>query len=498
MGSNPSLIYLQLWTFLEQILDMFPILRKRSKKLKERTSGSLVASRSSDLPAALSPGSSKKPVPLVHRSVRGLPISSPIPSPDSKRRNTSSPSSSGEYLSLFQDIRDEYSDATSASSHNPRGLLFTGMGVEDQRYDPPEGVRTDRESDEEECRPFPSPYRQYNVMSPINIPSLPDTESEYLSMEPCQSSYGSRSRESNQEKRSRQILQDISAAFRDSCHSASLDPSSDANARPKPTPKRTTGTSARGGYGILRWRDDNCEDLGVERLYVDIETPQGKKAIPIAYPPEFEHPFSAELENKLSHTGKSSPLLVHVSRARQTSSKPRKTLARISPRDNDLELYRKELDFLATVPSSPSRIAIRPIGIVPPSKRQILLGCSDLPDELNWEVIQRNHIRINLRETKKKWFAGSVLGEGTFGRVYLTYNVPNRLELAMKIVYIKRPLPKIVCQGLVNELKVLERLSRRDPEEVAPFVMIPNMVTGLWSWQSSEGFLHIITVSLQS
>ena len=68
----------------------------------------------------------------------------------------------------------------------------------------------------------------------------------------------------------------------------------------------------------------------------------------------------------------------------------------------------------------------------------------------------------------------------------------------MKIVYIKRPLPKIVCQGLVNELKVLERLSRRDPEEVAPFVMIPNMVTGLWSWQSSDGFLHIITVSLQS
>ena len=92
---------------------------------------------------------------------------------------------------------------------------------------------------------------------------------------------------------------------------------------------------------------------------------------------------------------------------------------------------------------------------------------------------------------------GSVVGSGAFGRVVRVLHVPSETEMAMKVLHIGKPLRKIACDGLMNELKVLTTLAIQSGKESIPFLATPSLDCDKWAWLSAKtGFLHILTVCI--
>ncbi|GJE93378.1 serine/threonine-protein kinase [Phanerochaete sordida] len=106
-----------------------------------------------------------------------------------------------------------------------------------------------------------------------------------------------------------------------------------------------------------------------------------------------------------------------------------------------------------------------------------------------WHVPQR--VAIDTYTHQSPWISGGLLAEGTYAKVYLALHKPTAQQLAIKVVYIARPLDAHICEALINELKILEKLARL--ADSAPFLLTPASVDDKWSWTSPAGFLHITT-----
>lgn len=115
----------------------------------------------------------------------------------------------------------------------------------------------------------------------------------------------------------------------------------------------------------------------------------------------------------------------------------------------------------------------------------------DSADSLHWEVTR---LHLNPSSRVSGWSTNSLLGEGTYGQVYLVQHTATGTEYAMKVVPIDRPMPAVICKGLINELLALEKMS--NSRHAVPFVLKPSSDSPArrWAWQSTQGYLHILTV----
>ncbi|PSR75667.1 hypothetical protein PHLCEN_2v8958 [Hermanssonia centrifuga] len=114
----------------------------------------------------------------------------------------------------------------------------------------------------------------------------------------------------------------------------------------------------------------------------------------------------------------------------------------------------------------------------------------DSADSLHWEVTR---LHLNPSSRVSGWSTNSLLGEGTYGQVYLVQHTATGTEYAMKVVPIDRPMPAVICKGLINELLALEKMS--NSRHAVPFVLKPSSDSPArrWAWQSTQGYLHILT-----
>lgn len=425
---------------------MLSILRKKSKKGKDSASAIPSNSRPSSGNSSPSRGS---PTPLVRRPVRGLTISAPI-LPESP--NFDPLYLSPRVLSPFEDIRNDSSGGESVNA-TFEGISKNSAGCEQMDGDGcPSQDKADEALDGHSDPPKLSPRRRAEVRANTtsNEGTIPEAS--------------------------------IPIQLSSSVQLASA--------------RSTKKSEERIGYGILHWKDIPSVGRDIQQLFVEVCISGEKRMFPMKYRPENETGLNEDVEETL--TRNDSRHLVDITRRRPLSSEGVDITPRVQtstdPIHTDLDLYAKELEFISSAPELSCDGPVRTIGIVPPFKQAIPVQPSNLSGEVNWQVTQKNIIRIDRRRTKRIWTAGSILGVGTFGTVYRALNIPTRTQSAVKVVKIKRPLSEVTCQGLVNELKVLQKLSRRGLNKVAPFVMLPSRKTDLWAWQSSDGFLFIALV----
>ncbi|KAH8102215.1 kinase-like domain-containing protein [Cristinia sonorae] len=469
---------------------MFPLLRKRSKKSKDNITPPTESIPALPAKPLTTSGFSVPARPLVHRHVRGLPISPPFSKVEFRHR-TSPTSPTDRYRFPSMGAAANLSDGTTLAN-SPNSILSPlssesehGMPASPSSYDKASAQYYDADDGsgpESSGRDFDDrvSYHRWNSSSDSVDPRFP-------SEHPSRASTGSSMDHTREHRKS------SSAPASSQMLSVYVDPDNYVpQLEAPPQPKQGTRNPRRPNplrrVGILRWENDLDGIIGQQKLWVHIYEQDDEDMmivvdrIPVTFPPEMEYdPYN----DPFDLTQISRPLPYEV----EHRMEPRAPGV-FQKQAEELDLYRKELEYIAAIPSASSRGPIRPIGIVSPAMMRKPVPCRDLPDAFQWTVTQRNIINVRHSLVHKKWYTGSVLGEGTFGRVYLVYNVPHRAELAMKVVYIKRPMSKIVCEGLVNELRVFERLVRTDAQK-AVFVMTPSTSTGLWAWQSTEGFLHI-------
>lgn len=88
-----------------------------------------------------------------------------------------------------------------------------------------------------------------------------------------------------------------------------------------------------------------------------------------------------------------------------------------------------------------------------------------------------------------RFFPSALLGSGTFGKVYLLFDVERRHKVAIKVIRYAERLTKTECLGLINELKILQQLA----ESPAPFLLRPYLGYNMWAWYSMTGYVHLLT-----
>lgn len=108
---------------------------------------------------------------------------------------------------------------------------------------------------------------------------------------------------------------------------------------------------------------------------------------------------------------------------------------------------------------------------------------------MSWDV---KRISLDCSPVSDVWKIVSSWGEGTYGRVFRMRNKLDKTEVGLKVVDVRGEIPEIVCEALLNELFVLQLLACN--EERLPYLLYPTTKRH-WAWQSSNGFLHIATVS---
>ncbi|KAF7790608.1 hypothetical protein EIP86_001564 [Pleurotus ostreatoroseus] len=87
------------------------------------------------------------------------------------------------------------------------------------------------------------------------------------------------------------------------------------------------------------------------------------------------------------------------------------------------------------------------------------------------------------------WKPQAVIGQGTYGRVYRLANRITGTQLAMKVIDIGHPMDRILWDGLVNELLVLDTLAQCGP---FPYLLCPTTERA-WGWRTSDNFLCMLT-----
>lgn len=220
---------------------------------------------------------------------------------------------------------------------------------------------------------------------------------------------------------------------------------------------------------ILRWEPVDGTN---EHLVVEIQGPEGMRVIPVEFPLRQRSPASASRVQQFQH------LAPNLNSASLSGSNV--------PHD---QLYEQELDWVASHQGEET-LPARLLGI--------LRGKSPHGSELlvarptTWDVVQHNSIPVDANLSSLDWLSGGILGEGSYSKVYLVYHKPAGKEVAMKVTYMKRPLPAVVCQGIANELRVMEMFSQQ--EQSLPFILRPAAIGQRWAWTSTEGFLHLLTV----
>ncbi|THH27210.1 hypothetical protein EUX98_g6972 [Antrodiella citrinella] len=472
---------------------MFPLLRRRSKKSKDRVPSSLDPAPPLPKPLTMS-GFSVTTQSLVHRDVRHLPISAPFTkvefrnhtTPSSPMQCFRSPPHDPVHLSDATTFASPNSVTSPLSSESEHGVVSSPASspvelssydrASAQYYDADEGSGLD--FDGRKCADRVSYYR-WSASSDSVIPRSP---SEH------------RSRASTDSSVDHHLAFRTSEAIPGSSQKISVYrdqenyvPHPRARSQPTLLPRQRKKAEPSQRVGVLRWENDLDGFAGQQKLFVYIYDTSDEDLtvvdqIPVMFPPELN--CDEEGMYSFEHINRPMPQEEHELLHRWPSVFERQ--------NEELEIYRKELEYIAAIPSPSSRGPTRVIGVVTPSITRKPVPNLEQAEIYQWKVTQKNVIGVSLG-TRTKWCTGSILGEGTFGRVYLVYNAPSRIELAMKVVYIRKPMSKIVCEGLVNELKVFERLAKADAQKSATFVMTPNTATGLWAWQSSEDFLHIIS-----
>ncbi|CAL1709830.1 unnamed protein product [Somion occarium] len=234
---------------------------------------------------------------------------------------------------------------------------------------------------------------------------------------------------------------------------------------------------------VLRWLKDPANETR-QQLFAEVQSNSRIDLVPVIYPPADNPPFDLDQAHMIeADDAYQVARTITNTGARHFEVPPVSTF----PIGEDLELYKKEIMFLTD-----RELAItgphpaEPLGLVPHDFRRTPI-VNNAPG--TWKVTQQNELPIS---PDRVWMTGCVLGSGTFGRVLRVLHVPARKDLAMKVVYVKRPLPKIACIGLVNEIKVLTALAQIGHAR-APFVMIPSLELDKFAWwDPTEGFLHML------
>jgi hypothetical protein len=228
---------------------------------------------------------------------------------------------------------------------------------------------------------------------------------------------------------------------------------------------------------VLRWEPVNEES---EQLVVDLHGPNGVFVIPVEFPQR----------QRLEHAPEANQ---YAQRILEPQAGFRDSLDAAVYSGSNLpydQLYQQELDWVTSrqeFVSGPARFIGIDYDPELPAPRN-----SNVTLPTTWTVVQRSDIPVDVNLSSLDWISGGILGEGTHSKVYLAHHKPANKEIAMKVTYMKRPLHAVVCQGIINELKVLEIISQQDVP--LPFVLGPAPVANKWAWTSSEGFLHILTV----
>ena len=138
-----------------------------------------------------------------------------------------------------------------------------------------------------------------------------------------------------------------------------------------------------------------------------------------------------------------------------------------------------------------AQAATRLIGALPATDVRVRKGLKSLRSVSSivpWEV---KRLTVDRNLVLDAWHVGGVLGCGTYGTVFHVYNKLSGSELAMKVLDVRNPLPGVVCDGLLTELIVLERLAHCDRR--LPYLLQPTLKRS-WAWQTSDGYLHMLTV----
>lgn len=236
-----------------------------------------------------------------------------------------------------------------------------------------------------------------------------------------------------------------------------------------------TSTDNTPPRAILRWDAVNGTDT--EQLLVEVHGPDGVFVFPVEFPPRQRQDLGPRLEdfNRRVEELQSRIGMHNIDPAAYSGSD--------LPLD---QLYKQELDWVTSHQDEvygPARV----IGVDHEPDESTGAESDVPPARILWTVIQEAGI-----VSSRRWVSGGVLGEGTYAKVFHVHHKPSRNAMAMKVIYMKRPLSATVCQGIINELKVLELLAMQ--ENPLPFALAPHAVAGKWAWTSSEGFLHILTV----
>ena len=138
-----------------------------------------------------------------------------------------------------------------------------------------------------------------------------------------------------------------------------------------------------------------------------------------------------------------------------------------------------------------SQAATRLVGALPASDVHVRKGLKSLRNTsciVPWEV---KRLTVDRNLVLDAWHVGGVLGCGTYGTVFHVFNKLSGTELAMKVLDIRNPLPGVVCDGLLTELLVLERLAHCELR--LPYLLQPTLKRS-WAWQTTDGYLHMLTV----
>ncbi|KAI0074616.1 kinase-like protein [Panus rudis PR-1116 ss-1] len=132
------------------------------------------------------------------------------------------------------------------------------------------------------------------------------------------------------------------------------------------------------------------------------------------------------------------------------------------------------------------------IAAVPPSMR--LPADPEADQQRYWDVPQLTRIDLGSPSVSRKtWVTGSIAGEGAYGRVYHVLHVATRTEQAMKVVYVQSKIRSFLAEGLANELRVLKRFADMRTTCPTAFVTFPSFVEDQFAWYSPKtGFLHIL------
>ncbi|TCD61144.1 hypothetical protein EIP91_008990 [Steccherinum ochraceum] len=456
---------------------MFPLLRKRSKKGNNRLSPP--TDPLPPLPSPVKADFSVPALPLVQRHIRGSRADPTFSRVEFRHRTT--PSSPTERYHATQRGAN-LSDATTLA--NSPDSVISPLSSESDRGIPDSPVPSPVELGHS-LHSFDKGSAQYYDADDGSDPGFPHhgydprvSICQYDDVSP-----GARSPSDPQSRTSTGSSVDPLLPMHESPHKISVYIDAENHDRVFEAPPAPSRSTPLRRVGYLQWQNHLDGMVGRQMLYLSVYEQDPRDSSRVL---EVEHiPVHFPSDNFDPEGQISRPLPQEFG-----SPKMERDVSRLEIQNEEDALYRQELECLAAIPSASLRGPIRPIGVVPPSLMCKPATCSDLPDAYQWRVTQRNI--INVRHSHyKKWYMGSILGEGTFGRVYLSYHAASRSELAVKVVYIRRPMSKIVCEGLVNELRVLEHLAKPEAQQTAVFVMKPCVSTGLWAWQSSHGFLHI-------